>query len=661
VKIYDINIFYGKRNILKTDMIDFPEGNLTVITGESGSGKSSLLSCICLDLHCAPGYLTYNEKKLEMNRQSQQKIKRELFTYIEQNKRFIEELSCYDNICLAAKTSGAKLSKERLQWIIDTLDICFELSRFPNSLSGGEKVKLALAIAIARDTPYIFLDEITASLDNEEEMKIVRMLKKLAHDYGKTIICTSHSAQLADIADIRYEIGNKEVKETYRLQKDTVRSSSEEKREQPHLLTKFNFKRKKRHMLELVIRSTAFIFICLLMCMGYIYGQQYEKAIARITNFGVANELFLTNVTFEDKENSLIYLPSDYLGFDSQQHLEIQDYLRDKAAFYPFYNFNISDSDPQTSLAIVQGSQTIFDEKLGNNQRVYIYPFYQEQNYDDLCISLNKNSDGVYISYLFAIAFNITDVKDLYLNLSIAVPFHSYETTLIVNGSKQPAQKNEYKYMNIAVPVRGILSTYKNEIFGSTNIYMDKDQMNQLLEQAADTNTSFKPSTYIMFLEEKTERDLVKQDLEQLDDNYRVEGINDYLSDGVYLEQMTQEKIVFKFVLISVCLFAILTYMYSLVYSKKEYQYYRMLGLYGVEKSKILGVFYNYVLIELCMQFCIASLLCYWLVPKLIEKGILLSTFTISLPLSILFILLFFYAIIVNLDLLRKIIKNDKY
>lgn len=159
-----------------------------VILGMSGAGKSVLLEAIAGIIKTDKGNIFLRNKKIEDIPVLERKI-----AIIYQDLSLFPHLSVEQNILYPLKI--AKVSKEKYRRKLETASIncgiSHLLSRFPETLSGGEKQRVAIARALASDVEIILLDEPLSSLDVNIKKEISTLLKKL-HSEGKTLIHITH-------------------------------------------------------------------------------------------------------------------------------------------------------------------------------------------------------------------------------------------------------------------------------------------------------------------------------------------------------------------------------------------------------------------------------------------------------------------------------------
>ncbi|XP_014243410.1 ATP-binding cassette sub-family G member 1-like [Cimex lectularius] len=185
------NLKEGKRTILKSVNGRFMAGNLSAILGPSGAGKTCLLNAIS-------GYRSAGVNgKLMTNGQPRDKEKfRKASCYITQEDLLVPHLTLNEVMTFAAslKLPSSYTSKQK-KTVINEIQIMLglkECKKTPtDSLSGGQKKRLSIALELINNPPVLFLDEPTSGLDNVSTSNLIRLLRNLAHQ-GRTIVCTIH-------------------------------------------------------------------------------------------------------------------------------------------------------------------------------------------------------------------------------------------------------------------------------------------------------------------------------------------------------------------------------------------------------------------------------------------------------------------------------------
>lgn len=187
----NIKIEYDGRILLKQDELTFNPGRVYVICGESGCGKTSLLYQLGLLSQYSFVDYYYNHQHITTHKDKEW-LRKNIIGYVFQDKNLQDDLNVYQNLACFRMISGKKMTEEKAKELLETVGLAIPLTRQVTTLSGGEKQRLAIACALAKNSQIIIADEPTSSLDEKNKENIVRILERLATEFNKLIIVASH-------------------------------------------------------------------------------------------------------------------------------------------------------------------------------------------------------------------------------------------------------------------------------------------------------------------------------------------------------------------------------------------------------------------------------------------------------------------------------------
>lgn len=178
---------------------DIEEGEFAVILGTSGSGKSTTLNLLGGLDTATDGVISvagmsitkFTPKELTIYR-------RENIGFIFQFYNLIPNLTAFENIDISRKLSKNCLKTEELLELIQLAD---RKNHFPSNLSGGEMQRISIARALCKNPKILLCDEPTGALDSKTGKIILKLLKEMASQYGKTVIMVTHNNNIALVAD----------------------------------------------------------------------------------------------------------------------------------------------------------------------------------------------------------------------------------------------------------------------------------------------------------------------------------------------------------------------------------------------------------------------------------------------------------------------------
>ena len=206
-KIYKM----GEVTIKALDNVSFDidEGELTVVLGPSGAGKTTILNILGGMDKASSGKVIidnndiakYNSRKLTDYRRYDIGFVFQFYNLVG-NLTVIENVSLASQICKNPMDSGEALKRVGL---LDRKD------HFPAQLSGGEQQRVSIARAIAKNPKLLLCDEPTGALDSKTGKKIIELLQDTCHKTKTTTIIITHNAVIADIADKVIKVKNGKI------------------------------------------------------------------------------------------------------------------------------------------------------------------------------------------------------------------------------------------------------------------------------------------------------------------------------------------------------------------------------------------------------------------------------------------------------------------
>ena len=179
--------------------LSFRQGEFVAITGESGSGKSTLLNVIS-------GLDTYEDGELYVEGKATshfddtdwEQYRREKIAFIFQNYNLIDSYTVLENVESALLVQGCPKEELRSRALscIEKVDLTNRQNHRASELSSGQKQRLSIARALAKETPIIVADEPTGNLDSENGEQVMHLLKALSEE--KLVIMVTHNSEQAE-------------------------------------------------------------------------------------------------------------------------------------------------------------------------------------------------------------------------------------------------------------------------------------------------------------------------------------------------------------------------------------------------------------------------------------------------------------------------------
>lgn len=191
------------------------EGEFLAIIGTSGSGKSTLLNLLGgLDVPTEGGVWIRGESLRDMEEEERTIFRRRNIGFVFQQYNLIPVINIYENLVLPLRLDGADLDEELLKEVTEQLQIQELLERLPQTLSGGQQKRAAIARALISKPAILLCDEPTGSLDSGNSREVIRLLQTCAKRFHQTVLLVTHQEELAKMADRVIRITDGKAKES---------------------------------------------------------------------------------------------------------------------------------------------------------------------------------------------------------------------------------------------------------------------------------------------------------------------------------------------------------------------------------------------------------------------------------------------------------------
>ena len=206
LSLQNICFSYDKTPVLKDISYDFEKGKMYCIIGKSGAGKTTLLSLLSGLAKPSSGEIFYNGKSIE--KIDKYTFRSRYIGVVFQSFNLITKYTALENVILSMDVSGVKINekKQKAQELLDSVGLDEdEANRRVLKLSGGQQQRVAIARALSYDPDIILADEPTGNLDRDTQKEIMEIFRELTNR-GKCVILVSHSSDVAEMCDERYEL-----------------------------------------------------------------------------------------------------------------------------------------------------------------------------------------------------------------------------------------------------------------------------------------------------------------------------------------------------------------------------------------------------------------------------------------------------------------------
>lgn len=215
VEIKKLKKSYGQKNILNNVDFSIKKGEIVTITGKSGCGKSTFLNIVGLLDKADSGEYLFEGKNVTKGIGRREKIRGEKIGFIFQSYCLLDNLSVLDNILMPFCYNSTKIDdelKKNIEEYLEKFNLQEISKRKAKYLSGGEKQRVSLVRALAKNPSLIVADEPTGNLDPDNSRIIFDELKKISR-MGKAVIVVTHNEEVFKNVDKKYCLHNGELKD----------------------------------------------------------------------------------------------------------------------------------------------------------------------------------------------------------------------------------------------------------------------------------------------------------------------------------------------------------------------------------------------------------------------------------------------------------------
>lgn len=204
LKINKLNVYYGESHILKDVSVSVDRGQVVVMMGPNGHGKSTLLKSICGLVEHVDGQISYNGH--DITGLASDKIVNLGITYIAENRELFPYMTVRENLKLGAYSRNARANeKKNMEWV-DSLfpKLMQRQKQLASTMSGGEAKMLAIARGLMSDADLLCIDEPALGLQPSYRMEIFKIIKEIGRQ-GKTVFLVEQNIpQITEMADKLY-------------------------------------------------------------------------------------------------------------------------------------------------------------------------------------------------------------------------------------------------------------------------------------------------------------------------------------------------------------------------------------------------------------------------------------------------------------------------
>ncbi|MDN5708363.1 ABC transporter ATP-binding protein [Planococcus rifietoensis] len=200
IQVRELTKLYGKKQVVENVSVDIRRGQITSFIGPNGAGKSTLLSMVSRLLDADTGEVLIdktNTKQMKSNEFSKRVsiLKQSNFMNV---RLTIRELVSFGRFPYSKGRLNAE-DEQMVDQAIEYMDLGDMEDSYLDELSGGQRQRAFIAMVIAQDTDYVLLDEPLNNLDMKHSVQIMKILRRLVDELGKTVIIVLHDINFASV------------------------------------------------------------------------------------------------------------------------------------------------------------------------------------------------------------------------------------------------------------------------------------------------------------------------------------------------------------------------------------------------------------------------------------------------------------------------------
>lgn len=206
IKLQSLSKHFGKAVVLDGIDLTIEKGEIVVIIGPSGTGKSTLLRCINFLEQPTAGTITVGDLSVDADKASRAEVlaMRRQTAFVFQNYALFANKTALQNIAerlLVVDRWPKEKAYQRAREILEQIGLADKADAYPASMSGGQQQRVGIGRAMAAGAEVILFDEPTSSLDPEWVEEVLGLMKQLASERQTMMVVTHEMSFARDVAD----------------------------------------------------------------------------------------------------------------------------------------------------------------------------------------------------------------------------------------------------------------------------------------------------------------------------------------------------------------------------------------------------------------------------------------------------------------------------
>jgi lipoprotein-releasing system ATP-binding protein len=195
---------YGPVSVLKGVSLEVSRGELVSIVGPSGAGKSTLLYIVSSLEKADKGQVFFEGNDItQLSETDLAHYRNQKIGFVFQFHHLLPEFTAIENVSIPGWIAKmpSKLIQQKASELLDFMGLADKMNKKPNSLSGGEQQRVAVARALLNSPALIFADEPTGNLDSENANALHQLFIRLRNEMNQSFLIVTHNESLATMSN----------------------------------------------------------------------------------------------------------------------------------------------------------------------------------------------------------------------------------------------------------------------------------------------------------------------------------------------------------------------------------------------------------------------------------------------------------------------------
>ncbi len=195
IQVKDLHKQFEDKEVLKGITADFKDGICNLIIGQSGAGKTVLMSCIVGLFRPTSGQILYDGRDMVQMSLKEWKLLRREVGMLFQGSALFDSMTVLENVRFPLdmfSSMNENERNERAQFCLERVNLGEAGKKFPGEISGGMQKRAAIARAISLNPKYLFCDEPNSGLDPKTSLVIDELIHSITHEFNMTTIINTH-------------------------------------------------------------------------------------------------------------------------------------------------------------------------------------------------------------------------------------------------------------------------------------------------------------------------------------------------------------------------------------------------------------------------------------------------------------------------------------